>query len=77
MATAIRLGATPFSPRPNIAMRAIACMPSPALIACAGPQCHHTDGRPARSVFPSSMSLWISQKLFIISTEMAWFIAGR
>ena len=36
MACAMHLGFTPFSPRPKIAILAIACMPSPALIACAG-----------------------------------------
>src|SRR5450759_1223980 len=44
---------------------------SPALMACATPQRDQTVGRPRRSGLLSSISSWISEKLWINSTATA------
>ena len=60
----------------NMASLASACIPSPVLMACAGPHFHHMDGLPVRFSLPSWTSAWIREKLCSSSTDMAYLSNG-
>ena len=63
-------GGRPVAPDSS-ARYAMACLPSPALIAWAVPHTAHTVGRWRRSRSPSWMSSWTRVKLWIHSTAVA------